>query len=233
MRLRMRVWPEAMQKNGDYTAMAFVNCVGHLLVVYYNPILQLVTIIVLIFTWLAAWKSARAAEKLTEATERQIQTATEQARAAKEQVEVARRQITESLRPILLLRNSPVPGRVGAYAQDLEIVLTNEGLGVALDVWWAYGEAKGNPSERHWVDIGIIPPKSERSFRAKDSILVQQGLIIVYESLAGVASGTQITWTGNEYHTGYVPDVTEWARRLLGRPLRPTTEGTDLARLKQ
>jgi hypothetical protein len=213
--------------------MAFVNSVGHFIALYNNPILQLVTIMVLVFTFLAAWKSAHAAEKLTEATERQIQTATEQARAAKEQVEVARRQITESLRPILLIRNSPVPGREGENAKDLEIVLINEGLGVALDVWWAYGEAKGDPSERHWVDIGIVAPKLERSFRAKDSILVQQGLIVVYESLAGVVSGTRITWTGNEYHTDYSPDVTEWARRLLGKPLRPTTRGADPPRLRQ
>lgn len=213
--------------------MAYVHSVWSFLSLNYNPILQVATIVVLVFTFLAAWKSASAAEKLTEATERQIQTATEQARAAKEQVEVARRQITESLRPILLLRNSPVPGRVGANAQDLELMLINEGLGVALDVWWAYGEAKGDPSERHWVDIGIVAPKSERSFRARDSILVQQGVIVVYESLAGVVSGTRITWTSKEYHTEYMPDVTEWARRLLGRPLRPTTEGTDLVRLNQ
>ena len=209
--------------------MASIQSIWCFVSLNYGPILQVVTIIVLVFTLVAAWKSARAAEKLTQATERQIQSATEQANAAKEQVEVARRQITESLRPVLLLRNSPVPGQPGAYAQDLELVLLNEGLGVALDVWWAYGDANGEPFERHWVDIGIVAPKSERSFRAKDSLLVQNGLIIVYESLAGVVSGTRITWTGNEYHTDYMPDVTEWARRLLGRPLRPTTKGTDLA----
>lgn len=172
--------------------MALVNSWVHLLALHYGAILQLLTIIVLFFTLLAAWKSALAAQKLTQATERQIQTATEQASAAKEQVEVARRQITESLRPVLLLRNSPVPGQSGAYAQDLELVLLNEGLGVALDVWWAYGGAKGEPFERHWVDIGIVAPKSERSFRAKDSLLVQNGLIVIYESLAGVVSGTRI-----------------------------------------
>lgn len=202
--------------------MAFVHSAWVFLAVNYNPILRVVTIIVLVFTLLAAWKSACAAEKLTEATERQIQTATDQARAAKEQVEVARRQITESLRPILLLRNSPAPGKTGDYGKDLQIVLINEGLGVALDVWWAYGEAQGKPFERHWVDIGIIAPKSERAFHANDAQLVQQGLLVVYESLAGVVSGTRITWTGNEYHTDYMPDVTDWARKLLGKPLRPT-----------
>jgi hypothetical protein len=200
--------------------MVFVNWVAHFLAFGNGAILQLATIIVLVFTWLAAWKPARAAEKLTEATECQIQTATEQARASKEQVEVSRRQITESLRPMLLLRNSPMPGRIGA--QDLEIVLSNEDLGVALDVWWAYAEPKGEPHERHWVQAGIIVPKSERSLRTRDSLVVQQGPIVVYESPAGVVSGTQITWTGNEYHTGYIADVTEWARGLLGKPLRPT-----------
>jgi hypothetical protein len=91
----MRFGWRRLRKRGEYRTIAFANSLGHFLALEYNPILQHVTIIVLIFTFLAAWKSASAAEKLTEATERQIQTATEQARAAKEQVEVARRQITE------------------------------------------------------------------------------------------------------------------------------------------
>jgi hypothetical protein len=187
-----------------------------------GDLLQWLTIIVLILAMLAAWKQARSAKKLTEATERQIQTATEQAKAAKEQVEVARRQITEALRPILLLHNSPTPGGTGQQGRDLEIKLVNEGLGVALDVWWTYGEAKGEPHQRNYLQSGIIAPKSERSFRANDALIVQEGLLVVYESLAGVVSATRITWTGNEYHTDYSPDVTEWSRSLLGRVLRPT-----------
>lgn len=51
--------------------------------------LQAVTIVVLLITWWALARQARAAEELTKATSLQIKTGQEQARAAKEQVEVA------------------------------------------------------------------------------------------------------------------------------------------------
>lgn len=200
--------------------MPFLNLLQHLLAFGNSAILQIITIVVLAFTFFAVREQAKAADKLTRATERQIQTSTEQSIAAKQQVEVARRQVTESLRPILMLRNSPALGMV--RAGGLEFVLINEGSGVALNVWWQYGEANLQPHERHYVQNGIIAPKSERSFRAEDAQVAQEGLSVVYESLAGVVSGTRITWTGNEYHTDYHPDITEWSRNLLGKPLRPT-----------
>lgn len=177
--------------------------------------LQWLTILVLILAMIAAWKQARAAAKLTEATERQIQTATEQAKAAKEQVDVARRQMTEALRPILVLANSPEPGQVSGGA-ELELCVRNDGLGVARDVWWweypnPIGEIAGNIPT---VGSGIIPPKSDSCFRVRESV-VGNGVLVVYDSLAGISSGTRITWNGSAYRVEYLPDITKWASQLL------------------
>ena len=56
-----------------------------------NTALQFITIVVLIFTCIAAFKQAKAARTLTAATELQIKTSTEQAEANKQQVLVAKR----------------------------------------------------------------------------------------------------------------------------------------------
>jgi hypothetical protein len=188
-----------------------------------GAVLQTIGIIVLIYTLVAISKQSRAsvkqanaADKLTEATERQMGTSVEQAKAAREQVDVARRQVTEAVRPILLISDWSAPR--SDRGTDLTLGLENEGQGVALDVWWTYGEAKGIPSQRNYVKNGIIAPGKNRSFQVRDSVVVSDGLLIVYESLAGVVSGTRITWTGNEYHTDYYSDITEWARTLLGKP---------------
>jgi hypothetical protein len=94
--------------------------------------LQAVTIVVLLITWWAVARRARAAEELTKATRLQIKTGQEQAQAAKEQVEVARRHMTESLRPILICKAPPPIQIAGGSVQDIEV--QNEGAGVALDV---------------------------------------------------------------------------------------------------
>src|SRR5271165_4160523 len=90
--------------------------------------LNLATIVVLAFTWRAAVKQAKAAERLTDATDQQIKMSAEQAAAAREQVHVARRQITESLRTILIFSVTDDRG-IGK--------VRSEGGGVALDAWFA------------------------------------------------------------------------------------------------
>lgn len=186
--------------------------------------LQAVTIVVLLITWWAIARQARAAEELTKATKLQITTGQEQAQAAKEQVEVARRQITESLRPILICKiPPPIQAAGGGGVQDVEV--QNEGAGVALDVWWAYGKP-GDPSstiaQRNYVQNGIIPPHTGRSFRTREARAVQEDIVIVYESLSGITSASTLHWKGNQWIHGYQPDVSDWAKSLLGTVLGPT-----------
>jgi hypothetical protein len=186
-------------------------------------VLQAVTIIVLLITWRAIVRQARAAEELIRATKQQIQTGQEQAEAAKQQVEVARRQITESLRPILICKVPPSIQMAGGSVQDIEV--QNEGAGVALDVWWAYGKP-GDPSstiaQRNYVQNGIIPPHTGRSFRTREARAVQEHIVIVYESLSGITSASTLHWNGHHWIHGYQPDVSDWAKSLLGKVLGPT-----------
>ena len=181
---------------------------------------QVVTIIVLIFTCRAAFMQAKAALKLTEATERQIKTSSDQAQAAKELVTVAKRQITESLRPILTAR---VTERLPRIEGMEEIVLTvkNEGAGVALDVWWTYGKPGVDPFQRIRVQDGIVPPQAERSFTARKPSAYQEGILVVYDSLSGITFGTGLNLNEAELAITYYNDIDDWARRLLGRLLSP------------
>jgi hypothetical protein len=186
--------------------------------------LQAVTIVVLLITWRAIARQACAAEELTRATSQQIKTGQEQAQVAKEQVEVARRQITESLRPLLTCKVPPPTQAPSGSLQDVEV--QNEGAGTALDVWWAYGkfgDLSTVISQRNYVQNGIIPPHAGRSFRAQESRAVQEGLIIVYDSLSGITSASTLQWNRNHWTHGYLPDVSNWARSLLGKVLGPTS----------
>jgi hypothetical protein len=184
-----------------------------------GTVLQILTIIVLFVTWRAILRQANAAEKLTTATDQQIKTGQEQAKAAREQVEVARRQIAEALRPILVLRYLPNPSN-----ERLEIAIRNDGGGVALDVWWSYGKFVDSHMvlERHRIERGIIPPTREAKFTTNEVRAVRESIVIVYESLARIASATTVQWDGNYWVSDYIQDASEWARTLLGKPLGPT-----------
>ena len=186
-----------------------------------SVVLQLVTIVVLIFTCVAAFKQATAAHRLTEATERQIKTSVEQAEAAKEQVHVARRQITESLRPILTAQVTTKLPNVEQMEQ-FSVTVKNEGAGVALDVWWAYGKPGDDPTDRNRIQDGILAPGTSRSFLARQPRTIHEGLVIVYESLSGIASGTGVAWIGGDVTIEYYPDLDDWAKGLLGRVLGPS-----------
>jgi hypothetical protein len=171
----------------------------------FQNILTLVTIGVLIGTWIAIRRQAIAAEKLTEATSEQIAMSKAQAAAAKEQVEVARRQITESLRPILTFSSKAV------YSKGY---VKNEGCGVALDVWYTYGTfvAPSQPDRRYILDRALIPPGGELEFSYGQSRFETKGLLIVYESLAGRVSATHASIVNRRIRLEYHEDVTEWAR---------------------
>lgn len=184
--------------------------------------LQCVTIIVLGVTWWAVRRQARAAEKLIQATEQQIETGQEQAKAAKEQVEVARRQITEALRPILTSRVMQTVQTATGSLLDIEV--QNNGAGTALDVWWSYGDygAHHMTLQRHRIQSGIIPPTRGASFRVEEARVVHEGIVIAYESLAGISSASTLKWEGNAWVPAYIPDASEWTRSLLGKLIGPT-----------
>lgn len=168
-------------------------------------VLSLVTIVVLVFTWRAALKQARAAEALTESTMQQIRANEASALAAREQVEVARRQITESLRPILTFSSETLAGHGRA---------TNEGNGVALDVWWTYGNWGGKISERFELGRRLAPPGRDLKFRFDKQKMEAKGLLLVYRSLAGITSATSVSGGWLNPQLDYHPDVTEWDNKI-------------------
>jgi nitrogen regulatory protein PII-like uncharacterized protein len=183
-----------------------------------GTVLTAVTIGVLIVTYRAVSKQARAAEKLTEATERQIQLTKDQAEAAKQMVEVTKRQITESLRPILIVRLiDRIQITPGSF--ELKLKVSNEGAGVALDVWWMYGKPGIDPHQRNRVGEGIIPPGEERFLQVPEPIAANEGVLIVYESLSGITSGSGFDWKGQDAALTYYPELNDWAKSLLGRVL--------------
>lgn len=184
-----------------------------------SALLNLVTIGVLIPTSRAAFKQAKAAEQLTESTKLQIKASEASALAAGEQVEVARRQITESLRPILTFS-------VGQLAGNGQV--KNEGCGAALDVWWTYGRWGGKISERFELGRRIAPPGGDLNFKFDKQKLESIGLLIVYRSLAGVASATSVTGTWTSPQLEYYPDVTEWEQKVTAQLLPSPKESLSL-----
>lgn len=189
-------------------------------------VLQALTIIVLLITWWAirrqaraADQQARAADELAKATCQQIQMAEEQARTIREQVEVAKRQITESLRPILTLPTMPRPmPSTQTMASSDVIKVQNTGVGTAFYVWWSYGEV-GTPAnviQRRRVGNGILPPMRESTFEVMDSRASTEGIVIVCTALDGSDSATTLKWNGNAWVPDYVPNVNDWSHTLLG-----------------
>jgi len=195
-------------------------------------VLTVVTIRVLWVTWdaikrgaLASEAQAEAARALTalakeqtEVARQQTEAITKQSLAAMEQVALAKRQITETVRPILTVRLlSRQTTNDGSMQMTLRVV--NEGEGVALDVWWMYGKPSIEPHQRNRVEEGIIPPGVERILRVDEPIAAQEGVLIVYESLSGITSGTGFDWKGQDAALTYYPEINDWAKSLLGRVL--------------
>jgi hypothetical protein len=194
--------------------------------------LTVVTIVVLCVTWgaikrgaLASESQAEAARALTllareqtEVAKQQTEAIAKQAMSVTEQVAVARRQITETVRPILTVR---LVHRIQMTPEtfDLNLKVTNEGAGVALDVWWMFGKPGIEPHQRNRVQEGIIPPGVERFLQVPEPLAAQEGVLIVYESLAGITSGTRFEWKGQDAAVIYYPEIDDWAKSLLGRVL--------------
>lgn len=174
-----------------------------------GALLTVVTILVLVITWRAVKRQALASEKLIESTTYQISTSMDQAKAAREQVEVARRQITESLRPILLarigLRDTNNKGEI-----ILHLTVKNEGAGAALDAWWTYGKPNQHPYAGHKhgrLGLGILAPGIECNISVEDKQAFAYGVLIVYRSLSGILSATEIERESVEGKNIYHPDA--------------------------
>ena len=130
-------------------------------------------------------------------------------------------QITESLRPILMVRPFHIE-KLPDGSDEIVMKVVNEGAGVALDVWWMYGKPGRDPDERHHVQDGLIPSKIDRYFRVSGPRAVNEGVLVVCESLAGITSGTGIEWNMGDATLTYYAEIDDWAKNLLGRVLRPT-----------
>lgn len=180
--------------------------------------LQVLTILVLALTLWAVIRQARAAEELTKATRQQIETGQEQARAAKEQVEVARRQVAESLRPMLTFRSAVPMGTIDGFGPSTRIEVQNDGTGAALDVWWSIGKFGDASMTINLVRLqsGIIPPGRSANFPVRDSLALTKGVVIIYRSLAGIDSVTDLRWDQRDWIPTYIPNDSDWSRTLLG-----------------
>jgi hypothetical protein len=161
------------------------------------------------------------AKEQTEVARQQTETIAKQSVAAMEQVAVAKRQITETVRPILTVRLIHKI-KITPDSFELNLTVTNEGAGVALDVWWMYGKPGDEPHQRNRVEEGIIPPGIERFLQVPEPIAAQEGVLIVYESLSGFTSGTRFEWKGQDAALTYYPEINDWAKSLLGRVLGST-----------
>lgn len=183
--------------------------------------LQVVTIIVLVVTWWAIRRQAVASEKLIQATQQQIETGREQANAAREQVEVARRQITESLRPILICQIGHLYKTGNGDTMDIDV--ENSGAGTALYAWWSYGKFGDSHMvlQRHRIQSGIIPATREARFRVDPVRAKNEGIVLAYKSLSGIDSASTLKWEANGWVPDYIPDVSDWAKTLIGRLVGP------------
>jgi hypothetical protein len=218
----MNTWQWLTQNSGPLQSIAALL----------GAALTALTIAVLCVTWGAIRRGALASEaqaesaraltllakEQTEVARQQTEVIAKQSVAALEQVAVAKRQITESVRPILTVR---LIHRIQITPEsfDLSLKVTNEGAGVALDVWWMYGRPGIEPNQRNRVEEGIIPPGVERFLQVPEPITAQEGVLIVYESLSGITSGTRFEWKGQDAALTYYPEINDWGNSLIGRVL--------------
>ena len=156
-----------------------------------NISLQVVTIIVLIFTCIAAFRQARAARKLIEATEQQIKTSESMAAAANAQNEIARLQIDENVRPILIF--------VWDVQPDYRMPrIQNDGAGPAVDCRWYYGQITTTSPEAKLFPREVLGTKQATGLEIDEQKARNEGLTFVYKSLTGKQYATEVTWFRGE-----------------------------------
>lgn len=161
--------------------------------------LQATTVVVLAFFWFAAWKQARAADKLARATRTHADASRSIAAAATAQNQLIRMQLEESLRPFLYL--------TWAGSGASRFGLRNEGGGPALDCSWRYGTLAADSPDRHELDYEAIAPHQEIAFAFQMQKANLEGLTVFYKSGTGTACATEISWRGNRFLCRYIADL--------------------------
>lgn len=158
--------------------------------------LQAITIVVLVFFWFAAWKQARAADKLARATRSQADANRSIAAAASAQNQLIRMQLEEGLRPFLYL--------VWKTSGSSRFGLRNDGGGPALECCWHYGGLVTASPEKHQLTYESIAPHQEVSFGFQMQRASTEGITIHYKSSTGTACATEISWQGTRFLCRYV-----------------------------
>jgi hypothetical protein len=118
-----------------------------------SVMINIAVLFVLVKTFQAADRQAKAATELTVATHQQIALQKEQAEAARIQQKLARRQIEESLRPIVLF-----PTGTGDETH-MQTWVANHGAGPALDIRWSFGTLH---TAKEWRTLGRGSSRKKR-----------------------------------------------------------------------
>jgi hypothetical protein len=163
-----------------------------------SVMINIAVLFVLVKTFQAADRQAKAATELTVATHQQIALQKEQAEAARIQQKLARRQIEESLRPIVLF-----PTGTGDETH-MQTWVANHGAGPALDIRWSFGTLH---TAKEWRTLGSgILAKEEAQewvYSAKDG-MARGGIVFHYKSLVGDSYATQFNWVGGKLKASYI-----------------------------
>jgi hypothetical protein len=162
-----------------------------------NIALQVVTIAVLIFTCLAAFRQATAATRLIEATNQQIKTSENLALAARSQNEIALRQIEEAVRPILIFTWE----WANTYIRFPKV--RNDGSGPALDCRWYYGQIATTFPREQPMPAQVIGSDHDALLEIDAEKAKNQGVTVVYRSLGGKQYATEVLWTEGDYSCRY------------------------------
>jgi hypothetical protein len=150
--------------------------------------LQLITIVVLVFTCAAAFRSAKTAKELTKATAQQIEANKTQAAAAAAQSEIARKQFEESVRPILTFQWR----HVDKYTNFP--IVRNDGCGPANNCRWYYGQMATTSPDPLPMPYEVLGAGQEAVLPIEMDKARREGVTVAYESLAGTGYLTQTTW---------------------------------------
>lgn len=163
-----------------------------------SVVINVAVLFVLVKTYQAADRQAKAASELTLATHQQIALQKEQAEAARVQQKLARRQIEESLRPIVLF-----PAGTGDET-NMKTWVANHGVGPAVEIRWSYGTLH---TAKEWKTLGAgILAKEEAHewiYSAKDGA-ARGGIVFHYKSLVGDSYATQFNWVGGKLKASYI-----------------------------
>lgn len=148
--------------------------------------LNIITIVVLVYTWRAAAAQAKAAKSQADASEKLIQVTNAQRLAAERSVEASKdqsalikAQLEESLRPILVYQEGP------GISSNMSCTVINQGKGAALDVTWWYGWAGIHPRFDQPISSNMIGSDHSAQIVVNQDQVRTEQLTIQYRSTDG------------------------------------------------